>query len=749
MVSIVAILALLVAAFVATTPVSKAQATVYWPQIFSGTSVLNVVAHSEDNLSLVACGSSGDNGQYVKAGVAVSNDTWNGGGAYQCDLALGAAQSDGTFYAYTNNGGYTSTSLVAYKNGIQLWSTSIGYASNCSSSYTDYTAQIGAMTSSIGPDGNLYFVITPGAGYSSCQDRMLKVDPSTGTKLFDINLGVAPGPGLGYGASDMRMWTYDSKIVLMDRNDTLREFSYSGIENTSASYTFPRPTGNTIYQVTANSAGTVFAAASVNGYPHGASVIMWHKDNGTYSQIDTPSDNYLNPILVTSSSGNVSTAFNNYVRRYDVAANSYVDTSINVPSAYSAQQVMGYIEDSSGHGLLVRNLHNSSYTSLAVSVDLVDYTTSTPTFTNLFTQDGTSSPSATPQTYPMKTEFQFGVSGGYLYLPTCESGGSCSTSAPEAVQKIALTGFGTPQSDTPKRNSYQKQNYVALGDSYSSGEGLPAFLPDSNVSGIDSDQCHRSKVAYSEVLATMSLPALDLTNFSACSGAVMADIDNTGQYGEPAQKLAITSDTDVVTISIGGNDALFASTLSDCTKTHDLPEDWPGTAEEYDETRCTAAITAAANVVNGTTLLAGDKTFVESLADTYSSISSRGNANTQFYVIGYPNIFPTYANISGTCLWGVATGVLGVSDRAVSEDDVMNLRGLLDDISYDMQAEVNNLDNDNVHFVDPRTAFSGHELCTSDPYLNHIDLSTGHKGSYHPNQEGQLAYVNVLSNAIG
>ena len=85
----------------------------------------------------------------------------------------------------------------------------------------------------------------------------------------------------------------------------------------------------------------------------------------------------------------------------------------------------------------------------------------------------------------------------------------------------------------------------------------------------------------------------------------------------------------------------------------------------------------------------------------------------------------------------------------MSEDDVINLRGLLDDISYDMQAEVNNLDNDNVHFVDPRTAFSGHELCTSDPYLIHIDLSTGHKGSYHPNQEGQSVYESVISNAIG
>src|SRR5260370_38762410 len=72
-------------------------------------------------------------------------------------------------------------------------------------------------------------------------------------------------------------------------------------------------------------------------------------------------------------------------------------------------------------------------------------------------------------------------------------------------------------------------NYVALGDSYSSGEGAPPFFP-----GTDgpTDFCHRSLNAYSQVLGQ----AYSVTpKFWACSGAVTANITSQFRFGEPPQ----------------------------------------------------------------------------------------------------------------------------------------------------------------------------------------------------------------------
>src|SRR5580704_7836677 len=70
--------------------------------------------------------------------------------------------------------------------------------------------------------------------------------------------------------------------------------------------------------------------------------------------------------------------------------------------------------------------------------------------------------------------------------------------------------------------------YAALGDSYSSGEGVPPFI-----SAPAGDNCHRSTRAYSQLLVgTAGFPAVG--NFKACSGATVADFYN-GMDGEASQ----------------------------------------------------------------------------------------------------------------------------------------------------------------------------------------------------------------------
>jgi lysophospholipase L1-like esterase len=95
--------------------------------------------------------------------------------------------------------------------------------------------------------------------------------------------------------------------------------------------------------------------------------------------------------------------------------------------------------------------------------------------------------------------------------------------------------------------------YVALGDSAVAGAGI----------GLTSAPCHRSKRNYPSLLAG-ELPVDQFVDAS-CIGATTHDVldAHTADDGEivPPQIEDVTPDTDVVTISIGGNDSQFIPSL--------------------------------------------------------------------------------------------------------------------------------------------------------------------------------------------
>ena len=90
--------------------------------------------------------------------------------------------------------------------------------------------------------------------------------------------------------------------------------------------------------------------------------------------------------------------------------------------------------------------------------------------------------------------------------------------------------------------------YVALGDSYSSGTGTRTFYEST---------CQRSVYAYPYLLHNAH-PEWTFVN-ATCSGAKTGDIINT-------QVNSVTSDTNWVTYTIGGNDAGFSSVITTCAQ---------------------------------------------------------------------------------------------------------------------------------------------------------------------------------------
>ncbi|HMJ02496.1 MAG TPA: SGNH/GDSL hydrolase family protein, partial [Conexibacter sp.] len=102
--------------------------------------------------------------------------------------------------------------------------------------------------------------------------------------------------------------------------------------------------------------------------------------------------------------------------------------------------------------------------------------------------------------------------------------------------------------------------YVALGDSYTAGP----LIPDQSLSPLG---CLRSDVNYPHLVR----PSLEVATFTdiSCSGATTDDFtapQSTSIGTNPPQFDALTADTRVVTVGIGGNDIGFSDIVLNCAR---------------------------------------------------------------------------------------------------------------------------------------------------------------------------------------
>jgi len=131
-----------------------------------------------------------------------------------------------------------------------------------------------------------------------------------------------------------------------------------------------------------------------------------------------------------------------------------------------------------------------------------------------------------------------------------------------AVLVALLTGLPAQAKNSPPTasgHSIKTSPYVALGDSYSSAAGVAPFVPGSPPA------CSRSLLNYPHVIAAET-GASSFTDVT-CSGAKTQDFFTT-QSGATAPQLdAVTKDTRLVTMTIGGNDGgAFTGILGACVQ---------------------------------------------------------------------------------------------------------------------------------------------------------------------------------------
>ncbi|MFR9777841.1 SGNH/GDSL hydrolase family protein [Micromonospora sp. MS34] len=230
-------------------------------------------------------------------------------------------------------------------------------------------------------------------------------------------------------------------------------------------------------------------------------------------------------------------------------------------------------------------------------------------------------------------------------------------------------------------------NYVALGDSYSSGVGAGPY---------DFSTCLRSEKSYAPLWATAHSVAS--FRFPACGGAVTADVIN-GQVG------ALSASTTLVTITIGGNDAGFADVMTSCR--------FGSTSD------CENAVNGAKAFATGA--LPGR------LDATYAAIRNRA-PDARLVVLGYPRLFET-----GWC------GLLAMSSY---KRTILNQAAdVLDSVIAGRAGAAG------ATYVDARPFFAGHGVCAADPWIHDV---SGLIEAYHPDADGyRRGYLAALTAAIG
>ena len=228
--------------------------------------------------------------------------------------------------------------------------------------------------------------------------------------------------------------------------------------------------------------------------------------------------------------------------------------------------------------------------------------------------------------------------------------------------------------------------YVALGDSYSSGTGARIYYDAG---------CQRSPASYPHLVRNAH-PTWTFVN-ATCSGARTGDVINT-------QAASLSTDTDWVTYTIGGNDAGFSSVITRCA----LPS-WAA--------NCNAAIDGAQAYIRAT---------LPGRLDLVNETIKAKAPSAKVIVLNYPRLFN-----------GSDCNAL----TFFSASEMTRLDQTADQLRTQVSAAANRA-GANFVFRDVIPAFLGHAVCdggsgSATEWINGLSNPVGE--SYHPKTGGHAS----------
>lgn len=269
------------------------------------------------------------------------------------------------------------------------------------------------------------------------------------------------------------------------------------------------------------------------------------------------------------------------------------------------------------------------------------------------------------------------------------------------VIAAVVTAVGVSGAPATARSPGQA-SYVALGDSFTAGHGIPNQLP-------DPPGCAQSDHNYPHLLA----PHLNVAVFrdASCSGATTHNM--TGPQGaNPPQLDRLDADTKIVTLGIGGNDIGFVDIVITCLTMRPCQPHFVVDGVDVISERIQAAGGLVAGVLDG--------------------IRQR-SPNATVYVLGYEAILPHQGP--------------GCSDIPFDPADVPYLRAKAEELNATIK-EVTAAAGQGFVYVDTYSPSAGRDAC-QPPGTRWVEpLAASGAAPMHPNALGMEAKADILSRLI-
>ncbi|MFH8974970.1 SGNH/GDSL hydrolase family protein [Streptomyces sp. NPDC017890] len=280
-----------------------------------------------------------------------------------------------------------------------------------------------------------------------------------------------------------------------------------------------------------------------------------------------------------------------------------------------------------------------------------------------------------------------------------------------AAALAALIGAATAASAIPARTPVAVQTaadvrYVALGDSFSSGPGIPEQTDPA---------CGRSSVNYPALVAR----AVEADSFTdvTCAGAGTSHM-TAPQESVPPQLDALRPDTTLVTLGIGGNDLDLAGVITRCVllghvAPRGAPCEWSYTLFGRDE---------IGSRIDGT---------APRLAAVLDAIHAR-SPDARVLLVGYPAIFPE----DGTACRETVT--LAEGDFPWLRDKAKQLNTML----------ARQAGKHGATYVDAYGPSVGHDVCRPAGVRWIEPEETASAAGFHPNAAGHRSTADAVLAAL-
>ncbi len=250
--------------------------------------------------------------------------------------------------------------------------------------------------------------------------------------------------------------------------------------------------------------------------------------------------------------------------------------------------------------------------------------------------------------------------------------------------------------------------YVALGDSYTAAPGVPQTEQQSG--------CFRSSGNYPNLVAAALESQLVDVSCSGATSLALVGAQRTADLVQEPQFSALTAETSLVTLGIGGNDlGLFQTMVGTCAR---LSSSDPSGAPCRDYMRTAGK--------KKDLLLEKIDQIRARVTSAVKGIHDR-SPQAKVFLIGYPQPVP----VEGTCpVLPLATGDYGY---------VRTIVGYLNDAMHAAARKGRAI------FVDMARASAGHDICAGpDAWVNGSNTDLTRAVAFHPFAEEQQAVADLV-----